>query len=321
MSQPFLIDTDVGSDDAVALMMALRSPVADVIAITTVSGNVPVGQATTNALIVNELCGVDVPVYPGAAKPLLRPYVDATFFHGVDGLGDQNYPQPQQRPQEMHAVDAIIKTAKNTPGLVIVTLGPLTNLALAIQKAPEIIPNIARCVVMGGAACTYGNVTAAAEYNIWVDPDAARITFLSGLEIEMVGWELCKDEYALTPDEIAHVRSLDTPYGHFAVDCNITAIEAFKRQTGQIGLSLPDPVTMAVALDPSIVTDSSKHYVDVEIHSDLTRGMTVVDRLNVAKDPRNATTWKQVLDTEKPISVTWSVDVRRWKKMLYGLLS
>jgi purine nucleosidase len=320
MTQQFLIDTDVGSDDAVALIMAFRAPDIDVIGVTTVSGNVPARQAAINALLVAEMCEVDVPVYLGAEVPLLRPYADATFFHGMDGLGDQNYPAPKRQLEPNHAVDVIIESARQNPGLVIVTLGPLTNIALAVHKAPDIIPNIARCVVMGGAACTYGNVTPAAEYNIWVDPDAARMVFLSGLPVEMVGWEFCQGEFALSMDEIAYVRSINTPLAHFTVDCNVVAIKAFERQTGEKAMSLPDPVAMAVALDPTIATKTSKHYVEVEVHSDLTRGMTIVDRLNVVADGRNKHIWAQAVKAGKNVSVTWGVDSARWKQLLYDLL-
>src|SRR6185503_18472657 len=130
--------------------------------------------------------------------------------------------------------------------------------------------------VMGGAACTYGNVTPAAEYNIWVDPDAARMVFLSGMPVEMVGWEFCIEDYALSMDEIAALRALNNPRADFAIDSNEVAIPAYFKQTGLHGLALPDPVAMAVWLEPSIATQS-KHYVEVEIHSELTRGMTLVD--------------------------------------------
>ena len=147
--------------------------------------DVPLEQAALNARFVAELCESDVPVYSGADKPLLRPYVDATWFHGADGLS--GYAEiPTQRPETTHAVDALISASHQYENLVLVTLGPLTNIALAVARDPSIIPKISRCVVMGGAACTYGNVTPAAEYNIWVDPDAARMVFLSGLPIEMV---------------------------------------------------------------------------------------------------------------------------------------
>ncbi len=179
VTRTFLIDTDTASDDAVALIMALRAPDVRVAAITVVAGNVDVQQATRNALYTAELCGVKVPVYSGAARPLLRPYQNATWFHGRDGLGDHNYPAPRQSAQAKHAVDAIIETVEANPGIVLVTLGPLTNVALAISRKPEIAAKVSRCVVMGGAPCCEGNVTPAAEYNVWVDPEAASIVMRS----------------------------------------------------------------------------------------------------------------------------------------------
>jgi purine nucleosidase len=133
----FLIDTDTASDDAVALIMALRAPDVRVAAITTVAGNVPLAQATRNALYTVELCGAKVPVYAGADKPLLRAYQSATWFHGRDGLGDHDYPAPRQTATRGHAVDAIIETIEANPGIVMVTLGPLTNVALALAKNPR----------------------------------------------------------------------------------------------------------------------------------------------------------------------------------------
>src|SRR5499427_9167695 len=168
----FLIDTDVASDDAVAIIMALRAPDVRVVAITTVAGNVDVQQATRNALYTVELCGADVPVYTGAEKPLLRAYQNATWFHGCDGLGELGYPPPKRSPAKLHAVDATIEAVEANPGLVIVALAPLTNIALAVTRKPDIVSRVGRCVVMGGAPCCEGNVTPAAEYNIWVDPEA-----------------------------------------------------------------------------------------------------------------------------------------------------
>src|ERR1700690_3561395 len=144
MPRSFLIDTDTASDDAVALIMALRAPEVRVVAITTVAGNVPVQQATRNALYTVELCGAKVPVFAGADKPLLRPYQNATWFHGRDGLGDHNYPAPRQNAESMHAADAIIETIEANPGIVLVTLGPLPNVALALAKKPEIAAKVGR---------------------------------------------------------------------------------------------------------------------------------------------------------------------------------
>ncbi len=317
----FLIDTDTASDDAVALIMALRSPDVEVVGISVVSGNVPLDQGLRNALYTVELCEADCPVYAGAERPLVCPAVHARFFHGVDGLGDQGYPPPRSRAAAGHAVDMLVDGIRSHPGVVLVTLGPLTNLALALRKAPDIAARVGRCVVMGGAACTVGNVTPAAEYNFWCDPEAASIVFSSDLPLEMVGWELCRRQANLLPAEIEKVRRFGTPLAEFAIDCNRTAIEANHRQSGDPGLALPDPVAMAVALDPRICTRRSSHYVSIETRSELTRGMSVVDALGVALDIRNRNVWAEQLRHPEPnVKVCWEIDIPAWKKMLYGLL-
>jgi purine nucleosidase len=316
----FLIDTDVASDDAVALIMALRAREVRVVAITTVAGNVDVQQATRNALYTVELCGAKVPVYAGADKPLLRAHQSATWFHGRDGLGDHNYPLPHQCPGGLHAVDAMIAAIEANPGLVLVTLGPLTNVALALAKRPAIAAQVSRCVVMGGAQCCEGNVTPAAEYNIWVDPEAARIVLLSGIPVELVGWHLSRGEAVLSEADIARVLEFNNERARFAIECNSRARQAYKEQTGEDGISLPDPVTMSVALDPSVGTQWSTHCVDVETHSELTRGMTVVDRLNVAADDRNQVVWARVLSKGRNANVCWTIDTKRWKEALFSAL-
>src|SRR5277367_4654346 len=275
--------------------MALRSAQIQALAITTVAGNVDVQQATRNALYTAELCDSKVPVFSGAERPLKRPHVDASWFHGRDGLGDHGYPPPRRAAEKQSAVDAIIDTIASHPGLVMVTLGPLTNVALALQKKPGIAANVSRCVVMGGAPCCEGNVTPAAEYNIWCDPEAARIVVRSGLPIELVGWHLCRGEAVLNPSDIQQVLGFETPVAKFAIECNSRGQEAFLEQTGQHGISLPDPVAMAIALDPSIITAQSAHFLEVETESELTCGMTVVDRLDVAHNERNREVWSAAL--------------------------
>jgi purine nucleosidase len=317
---PFLIDTDTASDDAVALIMALRSPQVRVMAITTVAGNVNVQQATRNALYTAELCGADVPVFMGAQEPLNRPHQPAHWFHGRDGLGDHGYPPPRRSHEKLPALEAIISTIESNPGLVLVTLGPLTNVALALQLNPGIASKVGRCVIMGGAPCCEGNVTPAAEYNMWCDPEAAQIVLRSGLSIELVGWHLCRGEAALNPNDIKHVLSFGTPQGRFAIECNSRAQEAYLEQTGEHGISLPDPVAMAIALDPSIVTQQSEHFVDVETSSELTLGMTVVDRLNAAANERNRRVWASILKSGRKAKVYWTLDIDRWKQALYASL-
>jgi purine nucleosidase len=321
MKRKFLIDTDTASDDAVALIMALRSREVEVLAITTVAGNVSVQQASRNALYTAELCGANVPVFAGAEKPLRRAHVTAAWFHGNDGLGDHNYPTPRRTPEKTGAVEAFIATIESHAGLEVVTLGPLTNIALAMQRKPEIAGKVRRCVIMGGAPCCEGNVTPAAEYNIWCDPEAASIVARSGLPIELVGWHLCRGEAALNPSEIKQVLKFGTATAKFAIECNSRAQEAYFEQTGEHGISLPDPVTMAVALDPTIVTSQSEHLLEIETESELTRGMTVVDRLNVAGNECNQNVWSTALALGHKAKIVWTIDIGRWKRALYGALT
>jgi purine nucleosidase len=303
----FLIDTDTASDDAVALMMALRAPDIDVLAITTVAGNVNVEQATRNALTIVERCEAEIPVYRGLSRPLLRPARDATFFHGQDGMGDLHLPPPQRQPAAEHAVDALIRLISAHAGsITLVTLGPLTNIAAALIRAPEIAGQVAQCYVMGGAANTIGNITPAAEYNIWCDPDAAQIVFESGMPVLMIGHEHSLDSAVLTHGELAALRELGD-LARLAVDCNAAALRASTGWLREEGLTQPDPVAMAVAIDPSICTVRERCFVAVETHSDLTRGMTVADRWNVLKRAPN-------------IEVCYAIDAGRWKALLFDLL-
>jgi purine nucleosidase len=315
-----LIDTDTASDDAVALIMALRSREVKIEAITVVAGNVPLEQASSNALYTVELCDANVPVFAGVDKPLTRELQIADWFHGRDGLGDHGYCPSKKSVEPEHAVDTIVRLINETPGIELITLGPLTNLALALSKDPALASRVARCVVVGGAPCCEGNVTPAAEYNIWVDPEAARTVFQSGLPIEMVGWQLCRGPAAVSSEEIETLASFATPLADFALRANSTAMEAYRIQTGEIGISLPDPVAMSILLDPSLSLASSEHFVEIETSSPLTRGMTVVDRLNVAANPRNRHVWAEALNKGIRTTICWKLDIPRWKTLLFDSL-
>lgn len=172
---------------------------------------------------------------------------------------------------------------------------------------------------MGGAPCCVGNVTPAAEYNIWVDPEAARIVMRSGLPIELIGWQLSRGDAVVGETEITRIQGFNTRFARFAVECNSHARQAYKIQTGEDGLCRPDPVAMCIALDPTVGTQWSDHYVEVETQSELTRGMTVVDRLNVAGDERNRALWEPMFHVPKA-KVCWSIDSNRWKTALYAAL-
>jgi purine nucleosidase len=319
MPRPMIVDTDTASDDALALIMALREPAVEVVAITVVAGNVPVAQASRNARYTVELCGADVPVHEGAERPLVRELRTATFFHGQDGLGDHGYPPPRRPAASRDAPTALVEAARARPGLVLVTLGPLTNVARALTQAPEIASQVSRCVVMGGASCTVGNVTPAAEYNVWCDPEAARACFRSGLPIEMVGWELSRGPANLDDGDIARCLALGTDRARFAIESNSTALEVNRSLLGGAGISLPDPVAMAVALDPAVVTRKSRHAVDVECEGALTRGMTVVDQLDVVS---RGLSGEAGFDFREPnVTVCWEIDVPRFKERLFRALA
>lgn len=301
----FWIDTDTASDDAVAILMALRTSDVDVLGISVVAGNVPAEQGSKNARYTTELCGKKTPVYMGAIHPLLREPQWAYFFHGEDGMGNMNYPEASLPLQKENGVFAFIEAVRANPGeITLVTLGPLTNIALALRLAPDIAEKISMCYVMGGAAVTLGNVSPAAEYNIYIDPEAAKIVFHSGIPILMVGWEHCMGDANLSADEMKQMRAFKTPYADFTLDCNATAIETNKKWLSEPGLALPDPVTMAVALEPDICTERGSYYVDVETSGEATRGMTVVDKLGVTNKPAN-------------IEVCWKIDIQRWKDLLF----
>jgi purine nucleosidase len=317
----FLIDTDTASDDAVALLMALSAPDVRVAALTIVAGNVSLAQGARNALYTCEVAGAETPVYLGAAAPLIRRHLDAHWFHGQDGLGDRGYPAPKRSPESENAVDALIRLAAAEPGLTLVTLGPLTNIALALARDPGFAENVGRCVVMGGAPCCEGNVSPAAEYNIWVDPEAARRVFRSKLPIEMVGWQVSRGPAVLNDAEIADILAFRTEKARFAIECNARAKEAYFLQTGERGLSLADPTAMAVALDRDIGTSWSRHFVEIECASELTRGMTVVDRLDHANDEYNRAAWADALAAGVKADICWTFDAAAYKSMLKRALA
>lgn len=285
----FVIDTDTASDDAVALVMAFAQADVRVVAITTVAGNVPLDQATQNALYTVELCGQSTPVYAGAERPLLRPLFTALHIHGQDGLGDIGLPLSGRKPTDGFAPNRLVELINEYPDeLTLVTLGPLTNLALALLQDASIARKVKQCVMMGGIGSGWGNITPVAEYNIFVDPEAARTVFESGLPITMVGWDVSRTYAYLTDEESQAMRQIGTPIAHFCIDIQKTLLQFALHTTKLPGFDLPDPMAMAIALDPTLATDIQPRFVQIETLSDLCRGQTVVDHLGVTKRPPNA---------------------------------
>lgn len=309
MSRTMIIDTDTASDDAVALIMALRHPDVTVAGITTVAGNCNVDQATRNAIYTVELCGRDIPVHRGSDRPLVEQAEYATWFHGEDGLGDQGYPPPVASARDEDGVTALVRLIHENPGCLLVTLGPLTNVAKALERSPDIVGQVDRCVVMGGAANAVGNVTPAAEFNLWFDPHAAARVFESGLPLELAPWEICRGAAGFLADERDRIRAMDTPLAHFLLDANAVALAAILEQSGSTTLELPDPAAMAVALAPQqIVTRQSRHHVAIEDSGRLTRGMSVVDSLDVT-------------GLEPTAEVVWEIDAEAFKAMVVDSIS
>ena len=275
----FLIDTDTASDDAVALVMALSRSDVNVEAITVVSGNVGLDQAVQNALYTVELCGADVPVYAGAAKPMMRPLETAEYVHGKDGMGDAGYPLSGRVPAEGRGTDVIVETILGAPGeITLVALGPLTNVAIAVLLAPEIASAVDRVVVMGGTGVNGpGNVSAMAEYNFWADPEAAAVVTRAGFPIEFVGWDISITSAVVDAARHEAMKAIGTPLSKFAVDI-AQVVRRFAMGNGLAGDDLPDPIAMAHAIDPSVATTKRLH-VDVMVGDGPQRGVMEVDQL------------------------------------------
>ena len=289
MKRKFWIDTDTASDDAVALIMAFMHPDVDVVGVSVVAGNVPLGMGVQNALYTAELCGATLPIYAGAAKPLSRDLGTAQFVHGEDGMGDIGLPLTGRTPTPGSGVDKLIEALHAHSGHIeLVTLGPLTNIALALQQDPNIAKTVKRCVVMGAVADHIGNVTQVAEFNMWVDPEAVDVVLRSGMHLEFVGWDISRTEAVVTPQESAMIRSLGTERASFSVDIQRVLEKFCAEETHLNGFDLPDPIAMAYAIDTSVATEAHHWYLAAETSSALTRGMVVMDTLGVMHKEPNA---------------------------------
>lgn len=303
-AQKIIIDTDPGQDDAVAILLALASPdEIEVLGITAVAGNVPLSLTEKNARIVCELAGrPDIPVYAGCDRPLKRKLVTAEHVHGKTGLDGPELPEPKIKLQEKHGVDFIIDTILQEPenSISLCPLGPLTNIASAILKQPKIVSRIKKIVLMGGAYFEVGNITPAAEFNIFVDPDAAKIVFEAG--IEMVVMPLDVTHKALVTEKRNEAfRQLKSPVG-IAVAEMTDFFERFdKEKYGSSGAPLHDPCVTAYLIDPKIFSGKNIN-VEIETKSELTLGMTVADWWGVT-DRKANTFFVGDLDSDKFFSL------------------
>ena len=290
MSERVIIDTDPGIDDALAILLALRSSELQISAITTVSGNVPVEIATRNLLRIIRLApsAPRIPVAQGARHPLQKQPVYATGFHGDDGLGgldslrddsgNPRYPLASMSLSSRNAADEILFQLATTPQpLTIIALGPLTNIAAAIQKDKETMAQAQRIVLMGGAIGVPGNITPVSEFNIYVDPIAAGIVFNAGIPLTVVGLDVTHQVKLAAGDIAAATDARKTTVGCFLVDCTKDLLASPSNRHKEQGLFLHDPLAVGVVLDPSFVATEPMS-VDIETRGDLTEGMTVADR-------------------------------------------
>jgi len=288
-ARKIIIDTDPGQDDAVAILLALASPdEIDVLGITCVAGNVPLELTARNARMVCELAGrPDMPVFAGCDRPLGRALVTAEHVHGRTGLDGPSLPDPEMRLQDQHAVDFIIDTVCAHPGTVtLVPIGPLTNIAAVIKKAPDVIGNIQEILLMGGAYFQVGNITPTAEFNIFVDPDAAKIVFDAGIPLTVMPLDVTHKALVTRARNDAF-RALGNHVG-VAVAEMTDFFERYDREKyGSDGAPLHDPCTIAYLIRPDLFSGRFVN-VEIETQSNLTMGMTVADWWGVTDRAPNA---------------------------------
>jgi purine nucleosidase len=278
-TRPLIIDTDPGQDDAIALLAALASPdELDLLGITCVAGNVPLALTARNARLVCELAGrPDVAVYAGCSRPMVRPLVTAEYVHGSSGLDGYDWGEPTTALQEQHGVDWLIATLLGAPaeGITVCTVGPVTNLAMAMVKEPRVLPNIREVLAMGGAYWEGGNRTPVAEFNIYVDPHAAATVVASGVPLTVFSLDVTHK--ALMPQRwIDDLAALGTPVGTAAAGM-LGFFERYdEAKYGTAGGPLHDPHTVAYLLAPELYQVKEVHLA-IETASELTVGQTVVD--------------------------------------------
>lgn len=303
-----LIDTDTASDDAIAIIMALREPSIQVEAITVVAGNCPLDQCVANALKSVELADTyQPPVYAGAANPILREQKTGVGVHGEDGLGNLNLSPATISASAGYGVEQIIAYAKKFPGeLEIVTIGPLTNLALALLNEPQLPQLIKHVYIMGGAGFGPGNVTAVAEFNIWADAEAAQIVVGSALNKSIIGWDVCVGDAFFGAADIEQLQQVG-PLGEFAAR-STQLLREFGLKFGKDGIDLADPSAMAIAMYPELITQQLTTFVEVDYKSAAGYGQLIIDRFCVSDNPHNA-------------NIVYDIDASAFKAKLYQLLA
>lgn len=296
---PVIIDTDPGIDDAVALAFALYSDEIDLRLITTAAGNVSVDKTTKNALRLLEFFGKNVPVASGAQKPLLRPLTDSSDIHGDSGLDGYNFKDPTQKPLEIHAVEAMRRELSNSAEkITIVAIAPLTNIALLLSLYPESAEKIDRIVIMGGST-ERGNKMPAAEFNIYADPEAAKIVFHSGVKITMCGLNIT-NRAILTSNETSKMQNMNRVSAMF-----LDLFRHYRGGSAKKGLKMHDLCAVAYILKPEFFT-VQESFVEIETAGIFTSGCTVVDLNSKMGYPPNASV---CVDINVPLFQKWFIEV------------
>ncbi len=286
----WIIDTDGGSDDAMAIAMGLRDERHEILMFVSVAGNVRVHQAARNTLAAIEVAGTYAPpVYVGASQPLLREFKGAADTHGEDGLGDVGFVPSRLHIAKGNGILKMLEALAMNPGgtLEILCLGPLTNIALAIRTAPDLMRKVKRLFIMGTAGLGTGNVTPVAEFNIWQDPEAAKIVFEFGLPLFVVGWDACLEDAMLNSLDLRRLREAGS-IGRFCVDSNKTLIDLNAQRFGEPTLDMADPAALAAAFEPDCIEDADPYYCEIDATPGPSYGGCLVDFYHFSGKEPNA---------------------------------
>ena len=274
-----IIDTDTAGDDVVSILLALKHPGVTLEALTICNGNIAFDQQVENALVTLETAGRggEIPVYRGCRRPLARKRIDAAYVFGEDGMSDANFPQARQRPEKKHAVDAIIDLVMANPGeITILAQAPLTNIATACQREPRIARAVKHLWIMGGTDNAIGNTTPAAEFNFFVDPEAAKIVLNAGFKVTLSTWTLTMSSGILRAKDFAAIEGMNTKLSRFFLKVNEATLDFMHAHHGAAHSAHPDSLTCAMMLDERLILEAEDCAVDVETKGELTRGYSSV---------------------------------------------
>jgi purine nucleosidase len=292
-----IIDTDTAADDALAMVMVLQQPDIEVHAVTINCGNIQFDQLVKNALYTLELVGKagTVPVHRGCREPLQKRFRSCPEVFGPDGMSGAWFPDPATPPSDKHAVDAIIELVRAHPGEIeIFALAPLTNIAVAFTRAPEIVPLIKKVWFMGATLHAVGNITMGAEFNVWVDPEATDIVLRSGVPLVITPWETAKRDAVLSHAERAEIGAMDTPVAKFFHRITQTLYEYTREVEGLAGSIHADIIGVTVPLFPEDTLDQAEMHMSVELGGEISRGVTLLDWVGLAGHRKNATIVKAI---------------------------